>query len=59
MGLPEDLSRPAVKLARRLQALATGRVYLLILVKLPGRWLWSVFPNTAGVKIEGVDGEKE
>ena len=36
--IPQDLSKSAVKAARRLQALSDG-AYLLLLVKVRGKWL--------------------
>jgi len=41
-GEPVDLCGAAVKVARRLQALAGGRTYLLFLRKEEGRWMLSV-----------------
>jgi hypothetical protein len=39
---PVDLCQQAVKLARRVQALPSGRVYALILVKRSGEWVLCV-----------------
>ena len=40
--VPEDLSPAAVKLARRMQALKSGRTYAIILVKSDDGWIVTV-----------------
>lgn len=50
--IPPDLSTPAVKAARRLQALPMGRGYTFTLVKLArDKWLLLVH-GADGVKVE-------
>jgi len=50
---PPDLSPPAVKVARRLQALPGGRTYIVVLTKTQeGAWILALLPNAAGAKVE-------
>lgn len=48
---PLDLSPPAIKLARRLQALPNDRIYAIIIVKREDRWELSISDEDGG-KIE-------
>ena len=54
MSRQEDLSVEAVKIARRLQSLTPGRMYLFAFVKLFGRYLWAIL-TPQGVKVEKAD----
>lgn len=49
--LPADLSPPAIKAARRLQALQTGRAYDIILIKHPDEWVL-IIRDPQGAKTE-------
>jgi len=49
---PPDLSPPAVKVARRLQALPDERTYIVVLTKVRGAWILALLPNAAGAKVE-------
>lgn len=49
-GQPPDLSLPVVKLARRIQALQTGRVYAIIVIKSEDGLSWSLIGD--GGKVE-------
>lgn len=40
--VPEDLCPAAVKLARRVQALKSGRIYAIILIKSNDGWILTV-----------------
>jgi len=51
---PPDLSPPAVKVARRLQALPDDRTYIVVLTKVRGAWMLALLPNAAGAKVERV-----
>jgi len=52
VSLPEDLSLPAVKMARRMQALPCGKLHLVAVVKL-AKHLWLQFVlSGCGVKVE-------
>jgi len=48
--LPEDLSSPAIKAARRLQSLSHGRLHLLAFFKIKGAWFLALIAN--GIKLE-------
>lgn len=48
---PADLSPPAIKAARRLQALPTGRAYDIILIKHPDEWVL-IIRDPQGAKTE-------
>lgn len=56
--LPEDLSAVAIKAARRLQALARGRLHVVVLFKLRQMWFLSVLSGR-GVKLEKLGGSNE
>lgn len=48
---PADLSPPAIKAARRLQALQIGRAYDIILIKHPDEWVL-IIRDPQGAKTE-------
>ncbi len=49
---PPDLSLPAIKVARRLQALPDDRTYIVVLTKVRGAWILALLPNATGAKVE-------
>ena len=48
---PLDLCNAAIAAARRLQGLQSGRIHVILLVKLDDQWMMGIEP---GVKVERV-----
>jgi hypothetical protein len=52
---PQDLSLPAIKAVRRLQALPSGRLHLVAVIKMLKVWFLFVITGE-GVKMEKLEG---
>jgi hypothetical protein len=52
---PQDLCPPAIKAARRIQALPSGRLHLVAVIKMLKVWFLFVL-SREGVKMEKLEG---